>query len=84
MKRSTSNPLPKAKRKRLTIEEKRKVIADINSGQHIRTVMATYGIGEQTVRDIKKKETELDRFQIQFTVKNRKSLRRPVILLKLI
>ena len=84
MKRSTpsrSSDSPSTKRKRLSIAEKREVVQMLNRGSSTSQIAQHYGIGQQIVRDIKKKESELERYQITFgspSNADRKSLKRPI------
>jgi hypothetical protein len=74
---STTPTNPK-KRQRLSIQQKRDVINKLKHGSSVANVAQQFGIGHQTVRDIKKKETELDRYQISYgSTPERKSLKRP-------
>jgi transposase len=84
MKRSTtinsSGDTPTAKRKRLTIAEKREVISMLKKGSSNSQVAEHFQIGLSTVRGIKKTETSLDSYQISFgspSNSERKSLKRP-------
>ena len=78
--RSPTTPTNPKKRQRLTIEQKREVICKLKLGASVAHVAQQFGIGVQTVRDIKKRETELDRYQISFGfTPKRKSLKRPVV-----
>ena len=79
MKRSRSPTTPtSSKRKRLTIDQKREVIYKLKLGASVAHIAQQFGIGLQTVRDIKKKENELDRYQISYgSTPERKSLKRP-------
>ena len=51
-------------RVRLSIAQKRQVIQMLKSGSAVLMVAKQFNIGPQTVRDIKKKESELDRYEI--------------------
>ena len=77
---SSSGESPSSKWKRLSIAEKREVIQLLKGGSSTSQVAQHYRIGQQTVRDIKKKESELDRYQITYgspSNADRKSLKRP-------
>ena len=77
MKRSAPANSTSAKRKRLTIEEKRQVIYQIKAGKSVSCVAALFEIGKQTVRDITKRESSLDHYQMNFDGDSRKNMRRP-------
>ena len=75
---STLSSTPSKKsRVRLSIAEKRKVIQMLKSGSTVLMVAKKFNIGPQTVRDIKKKEFELDKYEINFSspTSSRMSLR---------
>ena len=75
---------PKRSRVRLSIAQKREVIQKLKAGCKVTAVAAEYGCGVQTVRDIKRKELELDLFEFSFSSPScdqRKSLKRPTTLL---
>ena len=78
--RSPTTPTTSSKRKRLTIDQKREVIYKykLKLGASVAHIAQQFGIGLQTVRDIKKKENELDRYQISYgSTPERKTLKRP-------
>ena len=54
----------KQKRVRLSIAQKREVITLLKDGKSTTEAALQFGIGEQTVRDIKKRESQLDVYEI--------------------
>ena len=58
---------PSSKRKRLTINQKREVIHMLKNGSTVSYVAGHFSIGLQTVRDIKKNESSLDRYEIAYS-----------------
>ena len=83
MKRSNPDPCTtptKKSRVRLTILQKREILTKLKNGTAVSALAAQYGVGLQTVRDIKKKEAEIYRYEITFSSpssSSRKSLHRP-------
>ena len=60
----TASTPAKKSRTRLSIAQKREVLKMLKSGATTVTLAKQFNCGAQTIRDIKKKEADLDRYQI--------------------